>query len=549
MTMTDWTDGYRADATYTTAFYRHTTPVWLSLATLLSGHRPPRIDRRFRWCDLGCGQGVTALGVAACHPQAEVFAFDFSPSHIDNARLMAEQAGIGNVTFAETSFAELAALPRDALPQMDFIVLHGVWSWVSSTQRAFLLQFIRDRLAPGGVVYLSSNALAGWAAMLPVQRLMRLYSEVRPGPVEEVIPGALGFLNEVIRGDAAFFAHNPLVAARLEFLAKENPHYLAHELLHATWDPTSPDAVARDLAEAKCGFIGSATLLENFDTLSVPPTMAAFIAQTGDARMKEVLRDLGASRTLRRDLFRRGTEKPLAGEVTALLDEIVLTDFCGKDEADITIATGGSTSRTLDSHIYGAVRGRLHTGPLPVGELRRNLGDLSMTREVASVLCETELAHPLLTPQPRAQAVRVGALNRVIGQHNRQGGALKYLVAPKLGTGMPADTFETMVFEEFSAGMPDDLAPAIDRLMAMLLTRGLLPQQNGVPTNPDGTRTMLAQALERFITTRLPVFQQVGILPEETTAEPGRAAYETWKEARAVCPGTAETSKGKSFFL
>ena len=256
-------------------------------------------------------------------------------------------------------------LPREALPQMDFIVLQGIWSWVSSTQRALLLQFIRDRLAPGGVVYLSYNSLAGWAAMVPVQRLMRLYSEIRPGPVEEVISGALGFLNELVRSDAAFFAHNPLVAARLEYLAKKNPHYLAHELLHATWDPMSPDAVARDLAEAKCGFIGSATLLENFDTLSVPPNIAATIAQTGDARMKEALRDLGASRTLRRDIFRRGAEKPLAGEVTALLDEIVLTEFCGKDEADITIATGGGTSRTLDSNVYGAVRGRLHAGPLP----------------------------------------------------------------------------------------------------------------------------------------------------------------------------------------
>jgi SAM-dependent methyltransferase len=497
--------------------------MWLSLATLLSGHRPPRIDRRFRWCDLGCGHGFTALGVAACHPQAEVFAFDFSPAHIDNARVMAEQAGIGNVVFAETSFAELAALPREALPQMDFIVLQGIWSWVSSTQRAFLLQFIRDRLAPGGVVYMSYNSLAGWAAMVPVQRLMRLYSEIRPGPVEEMLRGALGFVNELIRGDAAFFAHNPLVAARLEYLSKENPHYLAHELLNGSWDPMSPDAVARDLAEAKCGFIGSATLLENFDTLSVPPTVATSIAQTADVRMKEALRDLGAARTLRRDLFRRGTEKPPAGEVTALLDEIVLTDFCDKDDADITIATGG-TSRTLDSNIYSAVRGRLHVGPLSVGELRRNFGDLSVAREIVSVLCETELAHPLLAPQPRAQQMaRVSALNRVIGQHNHHGGALKCLMAPKLGTGLPADTFETMVFEEFAAGIPDDLTPTIDRLMATLLARGLLPQQDGRPIDPDGTRTALRQALEHFISTRLPVFQQVGILAEGASTASGRA--------------------------
>ena len=374
-----------------------------------------------------------------------------------------------------------------------------------------MLQFIRDRLAPGGIVYASYNSLAGWAAMVPAQRLMRLYSETRPGPVEDVLPGALGFMNELIRGDAAFFAHNPLVAARLDYLSKENPHYLAHELLNGTWEPMFPDAVARDMAEAKCGFIGSATLLENIDALSVPPAVAAAIAD------RRCTHEGGAARSRRLAHPAPGSLPPRhgkagGGEVTALLDDIVLAEFCAQDEADITIATGGSTSRTLDGQVYGEVQKRLRAGSLPVGELRRSLGDLSATKEIVSVLCETERAHPLLAAHKLGQE-RAGALNRVIGRHNRQGGALKYLLAPKLGTGLPADTFETVVFEEFSAGLPDDLEPAIGRLLAMLVARGLVPQHNGVPTDPEGTRAMLRQALDRFIATRLAVLQQVGILP------------------------------------
>jgi hypothetical protein len=274
------------------------------------------------------------------------------------------------------------------------------------------------------------------------------------------------------------------------------------------------DAVARDMAEVKCGFIGSATLLENIDALSVPPNMATTLAQTHDMRIKEVLRDLGASRTFRRDLYRRGTDKPLAGELTALLDEIVLTDLGSTDDGDITISTGGSSSQTLNRDIYLPLRARLRTAPLTIGELRRSLGDLAVTKEVVSVLCATEIAHPTPSIQPSAaQTAQTDALNRVIGLHNRQGGALKSLVTPKLGTGLPADTFETMVFDEFTNGIPEDLAPAIDRLMAVLLERGVLPQQNGTPIDADGTRATLRQALERFITTRLPVFQRVGILP------------------------------------
>ncbi len=511
--MTDWTDGYLADVAYTTEFYRQTTPAWLSMATLLGGHRPPRIDRPFRWCDLGCGQGFTAINVAACHPEAEVFAFDFNPSHIDNARTMAARAGLSNVTFAETSFAALAEAPREALPPMDFIVLHGVWSWVSSTQRAYVLKFIRDRLAPGGVVYVSYNGLAGWAAMQPVQRLMRLFSELHPGSAEAAVQGALGFVTELTRGDAAFFAHNPLVAARVEHVGKMDPHYLAHEFLHATWDPMSFDAVARDMEEAKCGFIGSATLVENIDLLSAPPGVVDLIAKTNDVRLKEVLRDLGAARTFRRDLYRRGADKPLAGELAALLDEIVLTDLGNNNEAAVAMNTGADGGRRLNMDVYGPVLERLRAGPLAVGELRRSIGNRGGTREILSVLCSNSFAHPTPSPQPSAaQMANAQALNRVISQHNRHGGALKFLVAPRLGTALPAEAFETMIVEECAAGVPDDLMPLVDRLAAVLMERGLLPMQDGAPANPAETREVLRQTVAQVIAARLPIFQRAGIL-------------------------------------
>jgi SAM-dependent methyltransferase len=511
--MTDWTDGYLSDVAYTKEFYRQTTPAWLSMAILLNGHRPPRIDRRFRWCDLGCGQGFTALSVAACHPEAEVFAFDFNPAHIDNARTLASRGGIGNVAFSETSFEELARAPREALPPMDFIVLHGIWSWVSSTQRAHLLRFIADRLAPGGVVYLSYNALAGWAAMLPVQRLMRLLSETRPGSGDEVVQSVLGFVQELANSDAEYFRNNPVVAKRLDHVGKQNSHYLAHEFLHATWDPLPFDAVARDLAEAKCDFIGSATLLNNIDAYCVPPQIAAMLAKTSDVHVREALRDFGAAQTFRRDLYRRGNDKPVPGELAALLDEIVLTDLGLKREAAINITTGASSSMALKMDVYGPVLERLSAGPLAVAELRRSLSDPSAAREILSVLCASSYAHPTPSPQPSTvQIARTQGLNRAISLHNRQGGALNFQVSPNLGTALPVEAFETMIMEEFAAGVPGDLAPMIDRLAAILMERGLLPMQDGALVNAAETLAALRQSFDNFIAARVPLFQRAGIL-------------------------------------
>ena len=106
--MASWDDGYVTDIVYTSNFYRECTPVWLTTACLLLGHRAPDLTKPFRYADLGCGHGFTALTVAATCPQAEVWGFDFNPAHIDSARSLATRAGLTNVHFAETSFADLA---------------------------------------------------------------------------------------------------------------------------------------------------------------------------------------------------------------------------------------------------------------------------------------------------------------------------------------------------------------------------------------------------------------------------------------------------------
>jgi 2-polyprenyl-3-methyl-5-hydroxy-6-metoxy-1,4-benzoquinol methylase len=180
-------DGHYSRVTYPVEFYKQCTPVWLNLASLLCGQRARLLDKMFRWCDIGCGQGLTALGVAALHPQAEIYGFDYDPSHIENATRMAVEAGLSNVLFSDSSFEALANAAPGTWPKMDFIVLHGVWSWVSAMQRQHILRFIARHLAPGGVVYNGDNTLAGWAAMLPVQKLFHHVRATTPGQTGDII--------------------------------------------------------------------------------------------------------------------------------------------------------------------------------------------------------------------------------------------------------------------------------------------------------------------------------------------------------------------------
>src|SRR3954451_4523788 len=138
--MANWDDGYVTDIPYVSGYHRETSPVWLATAATLLGAASRDLDRPFRYADLGCGNGVTALVVAATMPHAEVWGFDFNPAHIESCRDIARRAALTNVRFEEASFEDLAVQPSGALPMFDFIAAHGVLSSLSRENGQLLLR-------------------------------------------------------------------------------------------------------------------------------------------------------------------------------------------------------------------------------------------------------------------------------------------------------------------------------------------------------------------------------------------------------------------------
>ena len=67
--------------------------------------------------------------------------------------------------------------PRGRCPQTfpnsDVVAAHGLWSWVGDGARAGIVRLLGSRLRPGGLVYISYNALPRWGAALGMQRLLR----------------------------------------------------------------------------------------------------------------------------------------------------------------------------------------------------------------------------------------------------------------------------------------------------------------------------------------------------------------------------------------
>src|SRR5262249_55423655 len=146
------------DTPYPETFFRELSPVWLSYAATLNGAAAPNVHEPFVYLELGCGFAQSTIVNAAAFPHAEFHACDVSAQHVEGARRHVAALSVRNIHLHEMSFERLAT---QALPQFDFIVLHGVYSWIGAEARAATRRIIRERLKPGGLVYLSYNCLPG----------------------------------------------------------------------------------------------------------------------------------------------------------------------------------------------------------------------------------------------------------------------------------------------------------------------------------------------------------------------------------------------------
>ncbi|TNF27927.1 MAG: methyltransferase domain-containing protein [Deltaproteobacteria bacterium] len=161
-----------------------THPNQLAVMATLFGMEPAPPER-CRVLEVGCAVGGNLLPMAAAAPESQFVGIDISAVQIDLARQVAAEVGLGNVRLEAADLREL----DPALGPFDYVIAHGVFSWVDDDVRAALLALCRERLAPHGVVYVSYNALPGWHTAGVVRDFMRLHAEPFEDPRTRIEQG------------------------------------------------------------------------------------------------------------------------------------------------------------------------------------------------------------------------------------------------------------------------------------------------------------------------------------------------------------------------
>ena len=285
---------------YPSASQHRTHPDHLAALAILHGLEPAPPDR-CRVLELGCADGGNLVPMAIEMPESRFTGIDLSPRQVETGRAFVGELGLKNLELQARSILDVDR----SLGEFDYIICHGVFSWVSRPVQEKILAICRENLAPNGVAYVSYNTFPGWHLRGMVRDMVLFHTRGIDDPEERTARAfeMVQFLAESAGEDTD--AHAVFLrTARDHFEEhKERPSYLVHEYLEETNDPI----YFKDMAE-RAGRHGLQYLTEADPHLTEIGNLPAGVAEglnrfASDRIALEQYLDFVLNRTFRRTLF------------------------------------------------------------------------------------------------------------------------------------------------------------------------------------------------------------------------------------------------------
>jgi hypothetical protein len=183
--------------------------------------------------------------MAAGLPRGTLVGVDRARRQVEEARAIATATGLGNVRFVEASFEDAGELGGP----FDYVIAHGVASWVPPASRRALLTAIHGALAPAGVAYVSFNVLPGWYERLAARDWLTFDRA-------EDAQASLAWLRDQVSPEHADYRRRLGAVARR--LGETERAYAAHEYLADEHHPQPVSALLREAASAGLAYLGDA---------------------------------------------------------------------------------------------------------------------------------------------------------------------------------------------------------------------------------------------------------------------------------------------------
>jgi SAM-dependent methyltransferase len=276
--------------------YRSAHPERLWAIARLVGINAP-IPKTARVLELGCGDGTNLLAMASTLPGAYVEGVDLSETIMSIAYEEKENIGASNLHLSAASIANYT--PRQST--YDYIIAHGVWSWVPPDVQDAIFDIIAKHLAPNGVAYVSYNTRPGWDLRGVVRDAIRWRVRNLDDP-EAQLATARTFVATMARNlENQTSSHSVLWCQTDERFREASDGYLYHDYLSPYNDAVHLETFVERARRHELAYMGEARFSDMLTSRS--PIDVSAIGATDETLTQEQIVDYLRCRSFRRTLL------------------------------------------------------------------------------------------------------------------------------------------------------------------------------------------------------------------------------------------------------
>jgi SAM-dependent methyltransferase len=311
---------------------------------------------RCRVLELGCGDGGNLIPMALALPDASFVGIDAAPQAIARGQGLAAELGLQNVELEVRAIEDLSP----AAGGFDYVIAHGVYSWVPATVRERLLGVVRDALCAAGVAYVSYNALPGGRLRQALRDMLVFHTAELADPRERVIH-ARALLRFLVDGAPGEQGLGALLRGQAERMLARSDATLLHDELAEVNDALYFHEFAAHAARHGLQYLAEADFFEMQIGAASEPAAQALMGIEDPVRREQYL-DFLKGRMFRQTLLCRAelaidrTPRPEVIEHLAVSTQAQPRGEAGPDGAQAFAGPTGSTLTTDHPLVIDALR-------------------------------------------------------------------------------------------------------------------------------------------------------------------------------------------------
>jgi len=178
--------------------------------------------------ELGCAAALNLIPQSVEFPQSHFVGVDLSERQVEHGDAIIMALCLDNIEVRQADILEI----DDSWGQFDYILCHGVYSWVPENVRQKILMICKENLSPNGVALVSHNVLPGWNFRGTIRDMMLFHISNFEEPEQQLLQAraVLDFMAENCASDTAY---GQMLREELKHVQSADDQYLFHDHLEA----------------------------------------------------------------------------------------------------------------------------------------------------------------------------------------------------------------------------------------------------------------------------------------------------------------------------